>query len=54
MHAVAKYVADVDSTFHRFGVGSEAIDYRNVQLATDLDTCLDVLQCVLGEPQTAK
>lgn len=54
MHAVAEYVADVDSTFCRFGVGSEAIDYWNVQLTTDLDACLDILQCVLGKSQTAK
>jgi len=54
MHAIAEQMTDVDSIFHRFGVSGEAIDHWNVHLATNFDTCLDVLQSVFGEPQAAQ
>jgi hypothetical protein len=47
-------MTDIDSTVHRSGMSSEAIDHWNVHLATDFDACLDVLQSVFGEPQAAQ
>ena len=54
MHAVTEQIADFDSTFHRSGMSSEAIDHWNVHLTTDFDARLDVLQSVFGEPQAAQ